>query len=100
MTEPWGQVINEAMHFGLAIAISKSCGSAEDLCNTDNSRKFNPYKQQELTNIFRDLLDDDTLLSKMGKASLNIIKANSPDILIKRQVEFLNRIIKTHSYIV
>lgn len=100
ITEPWGQVINEAMHFGLAIVISKNCGSAEDLSNTDNSRKFNPYKQQELTNIFRDLLDDDTLLSKMGKASLNIIKANSPDILIKRQVEFLNRIIKTHSYIV
>ena len=92
-SEPWGQVINEAMHFGLPIVISENCGSVDDLCNENNSRKFNPHKQQELIAIFNDLLLNDSKLEKMGEESLKIIQINSPQKLIEKQVAFFNSIL-------
>ena len=94
-SEPWGQVINEAIHFGLPIIISEKCGSVEDLCNEDNSKIFNPHKQQELTDIFVDLLEDEESLTKMSTASLKKIQDNSSTDLIKKQVDFFNKILGT-----
>ncbi len=78
-SETWGLVVNEAMHFGLPIAISENCGCVIDLCNESNSRKFNPYQMQELTNIFTDLLVNQKELPKMSKESLEIISNHTPE---------------------
>jgi glycosyltransferase involved in cell wall biosynthesis len=82
-SETWGQVVNEAMHFGLPIAISKNCGCVQDLCK-DNSRLFDPYNYQELTKIFSELLLQEEQLIKMSDLSLTIIDDYSPEKLINR----------------
>lgn len=94
VSEPWGQVINEAMHFGLPIIISRNCGVVEDLCK-DNAVTFNPENVNELAEIFKNLLTNTNKLTKMGKRSSDIIETYKPHTLIQRQVDFLNSIIET-----
>ena len=91
-SEPWGQVINEAMYFALPIVISKNCGSAEDLCK-ENARKFDPKSKDELIAIFNELLNNESELERMSKASLSLIKNFKPALLIEKQVAFLNDIL-------
>ena len=92
-SEPWGQVVNEAMHFGLPIIISQNCGSVEDLCK-ENSIKFDPYKKNELTAIFSELLNNENKLERMSNASLEIIKNFVPKKLIQTQLALFYSILK------
>lgn len=84
LSEPWGLVINEAIHFCLPIIISNKCGCVPDLCNGSNSKIFDPTDSEELTNIFCDILLDDSSLQKMSNASIEKAIEHSPVNVIKR----------------
>jgi glycosyltransferase involved in cell wall biosynthesis len=91
-SEPWGQVINEALHFGLPVIVSENCGCVADLCQKENSRIFNPNKIEQLVNIFEDLLENNFELKKMSLHSLEVIKSYSPISLEKRSIEIFEEI--------
>ena len=96
LSEPWGQVINEAMHFGLPIIISKYCGCVEDLCKSTNSFIFNPTIKEELVDIFNHLLMDESKQIDMSKHSIEIIKEYSIPRLSEKQINIFNEIIEKH----
>jgi glycosyltransferase involved in cell wall biosynthesis len=96
ISETWGQVINEAMHFGLPIIISKNCGCVEDLCKTTNSFIFNPTIKEQLVDIFNHLLMDESKQIKMSKHSIEIIKDYSIPNLSEKQINIFNEIIEKH----
>ena len=96
LSEPWGQVINEAMHFGLPIIISKNCGCVEDLCKTTNSFIFNPTIKEQLVDIFNHLLMDESKQINMSKHSIEIIKDYSIPNLSEKQINIFNEIIEKH----
>jgi glycosyltransferase involved in cell wall biosynthesis len=96
LSETWGQVINEAMHFGLPIIISENCGCVEDLCKTTNSFIFNPTIKEQLVDIFNLLLMDESKQIEMSKHSIEIIKEYSIPKLSEKQINIFNEIIEKH----
>ena len=97
-SEPWGQVINEAMHFGLPIVISKYCGCAEDLCSIENAVVFDPMKMDDLTTILNSLLPNESKLKSMGQASLQNMKSFSPNHLHKQQLEIFEQVLSITNF--
>jgi 1,2-diacylglycerol 3-alpha-glucosyltransferase len=96
LSETWGQVINEAMHFGLPIIISENCGCVEDLCKKTNSFVFNPTFKEQLVDIFNLLLLDESKQIEMSKHSIEIIKEYSIPKLSEKQINIFNEIIEKH----
>jgi glycosyltransferase involved in cell wall biosynthesis len=96
LSETWGQVINEAMHFGLPIIISENCGCVEDLCKTTNSFVINPTMKEQLVDIFNHLLMDESKQIEMSKHSIEIIKEYSIPKLSEKQINIFNEIIEKH----
>lgn len=89
-SESWGQVINEAMHFGLPILISNKCGASMDLCDVTNSVSFDPEVTKDFSKLFCELLHDNEKLKKMGDSSIEKIKSFHPVILNEKLNLFLN----------
>lgn len=78
-SEQWGLVINEAMASGLPVIVSKNCGCTEDLVRHGyNGYVFDPYNVTELT-AYMLALHEGNQDHKMGRQSIAIIKAYSPD---------------------
>lgn len=85
--EPWGLVVNEAMHAGLPVVVSENCGCSLDLViEGKNGYRFNPNNYKDLSNIINKIFLENTI-ETMGIESKLIIKdwnfANSRKNLIK-----------------
>jgi glycosyltransferase involved in cell wall biosynthesis len=78
--ETWGLVVNEAMCAALPVIVSKRAGSSEDLVkHGKNGFVFDPNKKNELKSYILRICNNDSLKDQMGKASLEIIKKQSPE---------------------
>ncbi len=68
--EEWGLVVNEAMACGLPVLVSRTAGCAEDLvAHEENGFLFDPDDAGALRESLRRLVDDPTLVGRMGAAS-------------------------------
>ncbi len=95
-SEPWGLVVNEAMAAGLPILVSRRCGCHPELVKEGiNGFSFDPFDDNELFSLMRDMVDGKYDLPGMGEASLGIIKDYTPKRaakVISEAIEFvLNR---------
>ncbi len=78
--EQWGLVVNEAMAAGLPVLVSNRCGCFEDLVLEDiNGFGFDPYNQQQLTDLMLKMSSGTVDLVSLGQASLQHIQKYSPD---------------------
>ena len=64
LSEPWGLVVEEALHFGRPVLISERCGAAE-LIHERNGFKFNPESPDQLEKIIRSI--DDGIFQELQK---------------------------------
>lgn len=65
--DPWGLVVNEAMHYGLPVICSSQAGAKDLVC--DNGVIFDPYDKEGLFLALSLFLEDPARLQKMGRAS-------------------------------
>jgi glycosyltransferase involved in cell wall biosynthesis len=73
--ETWGLVVNEAMHFGLAIVASDKVGSARDLVvHGRNGFVFEARSASALTGALEATLENAGALAQMGDASQRLIE--------------------------
>lgn len=93
ISEPWGQVVNEAMHFGLPVFISKNCGSAVDLCSDENALIFDPKDEKGFLKMLLEAFSDPVRLQNMGIASKRIIENHAPSKLVNNFVSFMNKVL-------
>lgn len=74
ISEPWGLVVNEAMAAGLPVLVSKRCGCYPDLLKEGfNGFSFDPFDENELFSLMKEIVDGKVDLKKMGENSLEII---------------------------
>lgn len=75
MGETWGLVTNEAMNFGKPVVVSSTCGCSADLVQPGvNGFVFEEGDINALAAHLKEILENDAMRSKMGDASLEIIK--------------------------
>jgi 1,2-diacylglycerol 3-alpha-glucosyltransferase len=78
--EQWGLVVNEAMAAGLPVLVSRRCGCFEDLVLEGiNGFGFDPYCQQELSQLMYKISQGGFDLPSMKQASLDHIQKFSPE---------------------
>lgn len=78
--EQWGLVVNEAMAASLPVLVSNRCGCFEDLVMEGvNGFGFDPYNQEQLTDLMLKISSSAVDLQSMGQASLQHIQNYSPD---------------------
>jgi glycosyltransferase involved in cell wall biosynthesis len=82
--ETWGLSVNEAMCFSLPVVVSATCGCATELVQ----RGVNGFTFQEgditmLSAYLKELLNDEMLSKKFGRASLKIVEKYSNKSIIK-----------------
>jgi glycosyltransferase involved in cell wall biosynthesis len=80
--DPWGLVINEAMHHSLPIITTDAAGCSDYLIN-NNGFIVSPGNEMELFNALLKLIDDDELRYNMGNESKKIISRFDLDYAIK-----------------
>ncbi len=78
--EQWGLVVNEAMAAGLPVLVSNRCGCFEDLVVEGiNGFGFDPYNNQQLTNLMHKISSDEIDLEQLRQAAWQHIQKFSPD---------------------
>lgn len=72
--EPWGLVVNEAMHFALPIVVSNAVGAGPDLVRNGINGFIVPTNSpQALASALEKLISDDAFRARAGEESLRII---------------------------
>jgi len=80
ISEPWGLVVSEAMASGLPVIVSTKCGCYPDIVHDGiNGFSFDPMREDELQELMLRVVRGDFNLEEMGRASLDIIEACSPE---------------------
>ena len=85
--EPWGLVAAEAMCVGLPAIVSKRCGCAADLVTEETGWLFDPYSQEDLTQVLHQVaatpIDKIALMGqKARQLAAKYSPANSADLII------------------
>ncbi len=62
-SEPWGLVVEEALYFGLAVMVSKNCGSVELVKSGVNGYIFEPMDMEEIKRLILGV--DDVVYQKL-----------------------------------
>lgn len=91
--DPWPQVINEAMAYGLPIITTDRDGSSEELIK-GNGFIVNAKNIKQFINVLKILLNDDELREKMGKRSREIIKHFDLNYAVEAFIKAINFAIK------
>lgn len=90
--EPWGIVINEAMCAGLPIVTTTAVAAAADLVHHgENGFLYSPGEVGQLAGFLRTLAEDPELRIRMGRNSLERIRAWTPEASAEGVVEALSR---------
>lgn len=77
--EQWGLVVNEAMSARLPVIVSNRCGCCEDLVIEGvNGFRFNPFEQDELTDLMEKMSSTSINKERMGNSGLAHIQNFSP----------------------
>ena len=94
--EVWGLVINEAMYAGLPVLVSNICGCSLDLVNHgENGYLFKPSNVEDLIRKIK-MLDDDTLVKKMGQASRKRLESRfAPQTHYEDLMKIFNEAVKS-----
>ena len=93
-SEPWGLVVNEAMACGMPVIVSNKCGSAFDVVKENqNGYTFDPYKVEELTNVFNKFVEESDKIVPFGKKSKEIIKRFSPEQVAEEMYEGFKKVV-------
>ena len=93
-SEPWGLVVNEAMACGMPVIVSNKCGSAFDVVKENqNGYTFDPYKVEELTNVFNKFVEEPDKIVPFGKKSKEIIKRFSPEQVAEEMYEGFKKVV-------
>jgi glycosyltransferase involved in cell wall biosynthesis len=75
LSEPWGLVVNEAMHFGLPVIVSSKVGSGLDLVREgENGSVFPAGSASGLAARLQELAESDDLAARRGVASRRIVE--------------------------
>jgi len=75
VSEPWGNVVNEAMASSLPIMVSRKCGCSPELCLKGvNGFDFDPYSEKAITEVLLKMASDDCDRSRMAQASLELVR--------------------------
>jgi len=87
-------VVNEAMAAGLPVLVSRRCGCYPDLIKEGiNGFSFDPFDNDELFNRMKEIVDGKHDLTKMGRASVDIIKDYTPQKAAKVIVDTIKFVI-------
>ncbi|UKT66154.1 glycosyltransferase family 4 protein [Pedobacter mucosus] len=90
--ETWGLAVNEAMACGKALLVSDKVGCAENLVeNGINGYIFESNSQSDLQEKLTLLINNKSLLKKMGKKSAQIIKDWSIEMQADTMLKELNK---------
>jgi glycosyltransferase involved in cell wall biosynthesis len=83
-SETWGLSVNEAMACGRCVLVSEACGCAADLVSDGiNGYIFSKDNIENLVKKIEGLINDRTLLKKMGTESVKKIKSFSFEHIVK-----------------
>ncbi|HEY4206317.1 MAG TPA: glycosyltransferase family 4 protein, partial [Puia sp.] len=76
MGETWGLAVNEAMNFEKPVVVSDTCGSSKDLVKAGiNGYTYPEGDIDALTASIREVLKDEEVRQRMGKASVEIVQS-------------------------
>ncbi|PKP61703.1 hypothetical protein CVT91_02230 [Candidatus Atribacteria bacterium HGW-Atribacteria-1] len=91
ISEPWGLVVDEAMTSGLPVLVSNRCGCYPDIVQDRvNSFSFDPFDEDRLFMLMKDITQGEYDLEMMGRASIEIIKNYTSERMAKIFVESIN----------
>lgn len=91
--DPWGLVVNEAMYFGLPI-ITTDAASCSDYLVKNNGFIVPAGDKEALKEALTTVLDNDTLRSKMGEESKELIKRCDVFTMMQPFVEAVEYVMK------
>jgi glycosyltransferase involved in cell wall biosynthesis len=90
--DPWGVVVNEAMHFGLPVLTTDAAGCAPDIVRDgDNGLVVAAGDEAALAQALSRLLRDPDLRRAMGQRSLEIIRSYTVAAAAERWLELISR---------
>ncbi len=78
LEDTWGMVILEAMAFGKPILCSKWAGASELVIEGENGYLFDPYQPEEIAFAMRRMIDQPSLIEKLGQCSQDSISHHTP----------------------
>jgi len=90
--DPWGLVVNEAMHFGLPIIASDAAGCVPDVVQ-DNGLVVPAGDVKALSAALARLLEDSSLRSEMGERSRAIISRYTVDAACGAFLDVIGRVL-------
>ncbi len=91
VSESWGLVVEEAITSGLPVLVSNRCGCYPDIVQDGiNGFSFDPFDEDSLFKLMRDITQGKYNLKKMGRASSNIIKQYTTEKTVKIFMEAIN----------
>lgn len=73
--DPWGLVVNEAMHYGLPVVVTNAAAASEMVEKTGNGFVIPPADVKSLRDCLDKLLGDEALRKRMGEESLKFADA-------------------------
>jgi glycosyltransferase involved in cell wall biosynthesis len=80
LSEPWGNVVNEAMASGLPVLLSEKCGCLPELCIRGiNGFQFDPLNLSDMTDCMLRISSGIHDIHKMSEKSKEIITGFSPE---------------------
>jgi glycosyltransferase involved in cell wall biosynthesis len=91
LEDTWGVVILEAMAFGKAILCSERAGASELVVEGQNGFCFDPCNQQQVANVMKQFIDNQSLSETMGQKSKELMEQYSPNTA----AQFLSHVTKT-----
>ncbi len=90
ISETWGLVVNEAMNFELPIVVTTSTGCAPNLVKPENGYVVATGDTSQMTKILQKMIDNPSMIEKMGEASSQIVKEYSYDTVIERLISYID----------
>jgi glycosyltransferase involved in cell wall biosynthesis len=88
----WGMVLVEAMAFGKPVICSVGAGASEMVSEGQNGFLFSPEQSEDLARKMANLIDDASLVQRMGDKSLDIMTKHTPRHAVIPFLEALKRL--------
>jgi glycosyltransferase involved in cell wall biosynthesis len=94
ISEPWGLVVNEALHYGCPVLVSKTCGCVPELViEGETGFRLNPYKAEDIAQIMMKATKHFTNFEATAQNCLNHIEPYNPDNAATQMIDGLQHFI-------
>lgn len=98
LSEPWGLVVNEALHYGCPVIVSERCGCVPELVKEGETGFIHdPFSEEDLTDKMIQAVTAFADTKKTAQVCLALMENYTPDRAAQQIIDGCNRIFGTAS---